>query len=141
MQSTAVLVAAFVTRLSPDGNGTDDLVYSTFFGGSDEDWSLALDIVGPDGIGDVIVAGPTISDDLATSGAYDTTYEGGPIDSFIVRIDLCPADLDDDGIVGILDFLALLAAWGEVGVPADLDGGGVGITDFLILLGEWGPCL
>ena len=51
-------------------------------------------------------------------------------------------DLDGDGIVGILDFLGLLSAWGpceETCCPADLDEDGqVGITDFLILLAHWG---
>ena len=55
-----------------------------------------------------------------------------------------PADLDGDGLVGILDFLALLAAWGPCPGPpdpclADIDGDGVvGIADFLYLLGVWG---
>ena len=54
----------------------------------------------------------------------------------------CPHDLDADGNVGILDFLALLAAWGpNPGHPADFDGdGNVGITDFLELLANWGAC-
>ncbi len=53
-------------------------------------------------------------------------------------------DLDGDGTVGILDFLALLAAWGPcpdppTTCPADLDSDGtVGILDFLTLLGNWG---
>ncbi len=53
-------------------------------------------------------------------------------------------DLDGDGLVGIKDFLTLLAAWGPCrapcppSCPADLDGDCVvGITDFLILLGNW----
>ena len=53
-------------------------------------------------------------------------------------------DLDGDGIVGITDFLALLAAWGPCPNPcppscaADLDGDcDVGITDFLGLLANW----
>ncbi len=52
------------------------------------------------------------------------------------------ADLDDDGVVGIVDFLALLGDWGPCPVrPSDLDGDGeIGIQDFLILLGVWGPC-
>ena len=52
----------------------------------------------------------------------------------------CPADLDGDGAVGVLDLLTLLANWGEVGVPADFDGDGVGITDLLTLLADWGLC-
>ena len=54
----------------------------------------------------------------------------------------CPWDLDDDGGVGINDFLDLLAAWGtNPGGPPDFDGNGnVGIEDFLELLANWGPC-
>jgi len=51
-------------------------------------------------------------------------------------------DIDGDGVVGINDFLLLLAAWGPCGdcnaCPADLDGDcQVGIDDFLLLLGAW----
>ena len=54
----------------------------------------------------------------------------------------CPADLDGDDTVGILDLLALLAAWGtDPGGPPDFDGDGtVGILDLLYLLANWGPC-
>ena len=47
---------------------------------------------------------------------------------------------DDDGDVGIVDFLALLAEWDMVGTPCDFHGAGVGIVDFLKLLANWGPC-
>lgn len=47
---------------------------------------------------------------------------------------------DGDGIVGVDDFLALLAQWGMVGTPCDIDGGGVGVDDFLALLANWGAC-
>ena len=55
----------------------------------------------------------------------------------------CSADLDEDGIVGILDLLALLAAWGpNPDHPADFNGdGAVGILDLLELLANWGPCI
>ncbi len=54
----------------------------------------------------------------------------------------CPWDCGDsgDGNVGIVDFLALLGEWGQVGTPCDVDDGGVGINDFLALLANWGPC-
>lgn len=54
----------------------------------------------------------------------------------------CPADLDGDGVVGIVDFLDLLAQWGtNPGGPPDLNGDGdVGMPDFLALLANWGPC-
>ncbi len=58
-----------------------------------------------------------------------------------------PSDLNGDGIVGMVDFLALLAAWGSCSdcgtpqaCPADFDGDcSVGILDLLILLGNWTP--
>ena len=56
-----------------------------------------------------------------------------------------PGDIDGDGVVGILDLLALLAAWGDCPVKgecsADLDRDGtVGILDLLTLLATWGAC-
>ncbi len=63
-------------------------------------------------------------------------------------VDVAPvfaaADLDMDGVVGITDFLMLLAAWGPcpdppLECPADFDDSGdVGIDDFLNLLAAWG---
>ena len=51
-------------------------------------------------------------------------------------------DGNDDGSVGILDLLSLLAAWGtDPGGAPDFDGDGtVGILDLLTLLANWGPC-
>ena len=47
-----------------------------------------------------------------------------------------------DGTVGILDLLALLAAWGtNPGGPPDFDNDGtVGILDLLTLVASWGAC-
>ena len=67
-------------------------------------------------------------------GAYEFQFD--PVDEVFL------GDIDGDGIVGIVDFLALLANWGpcEPGCClADLDiDGDVGITDFLLLLASWG---
>ncbi|MBX3372586.1 MAG: hypothetical protein KF817_02020 [Phycisphaeraceae bacterium] len=54
----------------------------------------------------------------------------------------CAGDLDDDGTVGFMDLLALLATWGGCdGCTADLDcDGTVGFADLLQLLAAWGPC-
>jgi hypothetical protein len=52
-------------------------------------------------------------------------------------------DLDGDGVVGVTDFLDMLAAWGPCPDPpepclSDLDNDGeVGVTDFLDLLAFW----
>ena len=53
----------------------------------------------------------------------------------------CPWDCGDfDGVVTPIDFLALLAQWGEVDVPCDINGNGVGVTDVLAMLANWGGC-
>ncbi|MHC4422766.1 MAG: hypothetical protein ACYS1E_19555, partial [Planctomycetota bacterium] len=56
-----------------------------------------------------------------------------------------PGDLDEDGVVGVLDFLILLAHWGPCPDPCpphclgDVDTDcTVSVTDFLILLANWG---
>ncbi len=102
-------------------------------------WAIA-------GITDTDLDGnPRFADDPATTdpgcgipvvvdmGAYE--YQGDP---FPVKF----GDTNGDGVVGINDFLDLLADWGpcEPGCClADLDiDGDVGIADFLILLGNWG---
>jgi uncharacterized membrane protein len=76
-------------------------------------------------------------------GLGQDTYFPWSYRSFVITITPapCPWDCGDgDGMVGIVDFLALLAEWGQVGTSCDVDGGGVGITDFLELLATWGPC-
>ncbi|MHC4786788.1 MAG: hypothetical protein ACYTE6_12595, partial [Planctomycetota bacterium] len=54
----------------------------------------------------------------------------------------CPWDLDDDGVVGVTDFLELLAVWGAGPAgPPDFNGDGtVNVTDFLEMMANWGPC-
>jgi hypothetical protein len=65
--------------------------------------------------------------------AGPATYGGVPV---------CPWDCEavPDGRVGVTDFLAMLAQWGQAGTPCDFNGGGVSVTDFLEMLAHWGPC-
>ena len=64
----------------------------------------------------------------------------------LLNIDCCPlspADITGDGIVGISDFLAVLAAWGACQPAApcwqDVDcDGTIGVSDFLLVLANWG---
>ena len=84
----------------------------------------------------------TNADDYAlTAGAAVFTNNAGA-SATITPPALCPWDCAamPDGIVGITDFLQLLAEWGMIGSPCDVNGGGVGITDFLDLLVNWGTC-
>jgi hypothetical protein len=53
----------------------------------------------------------------------------------------CAADVNGDRDVDVSDFLAILAAWGQSGVPEDVNRDDiVSVLDFLQLLAEWGPC-
>ena len=71
---------------------------------------------------------------------------GVPSESAMVRVgeveNVCVADLDANGSVGVSDLLSLLASWGPCkGCPADFDDSGdVGVSDLLVLLANWGPC-
>ena len=97
--------------------------------------SSAGDVNG-DGVDDIVIG----ADRGSPTGAPDAGKSYvvfGPATSVL-------GDLDGDGIVGINDFLALLAAWGPCGEPCppscagDLDRDcTVGIQDFLMLLANW----
>jgi len=79
----------------------------------------------------------SLDDEFGLDNDGDDLYDGNDPDCAIAS---CAWDCgDNDGIVGIVDFLALLAAWGSTG-PCDFDGSGVGITDFLQVLANGGSC-
>jgi hypothetical protein len=73
---------AVLTRISPDGAGPADLVYSTYFGGSDIDSVRAIAMDG----GDAYITGSTwyVSDFPTTAGAYDRSLAGVE-DAFLTR--------------------------------------------------------
>ncbi|MHC4274422.1 MAG: right-handed parallel beta-helix repeat-containing protein [Planctomycetota bacterium] len=83
---------------------------------------------------------PRFHDDV---GTMDTGNGDPPIvdmGAYEFQGTSCPWDCGDgDGMVGVVDFLALLAQWGTSG-SCDFDGKGVAVTDFLALLAHWGPC-
>lgn len=83
-----------------------------------------------DAAGNVHITG--WSEDTMTGADYAT-----------VKYEQFPGDLDGDGLISVIDLLALLAAWGPCAAPpdpcsADLTGdGSVGVTDLLALLANW----
>ncbi len=149
----------FVDPLGPDGTaGTEDDDLRLLAGSPGIDaghnWGVLPDYADLDADGDTaeltpfdldgnprFVADPADSDPgcgtpaVVDMGAYEFQI-GGPFD---IRL----GDIDGDGVVGINDFLDLLAQWGACTTEcclADLDfDGDVGIADFLILLGNWTP--
>ncbi len=86
---------------------------------------------------------PRYVDDPTT---VDTGFGDPPIidmGAFEYQIeDPCPADINDDGVVNVLDLLAVLSAWGMTGnLPEDITGDGiVDVLDLLEVLSAWGPC-
>jgi hypothetical protein len=75
-------------------------------------------------------------------GLWESTGRGAPIAMASAGADLAPfarGDIDCDGWVGIIDFLALLQHWGARFTPADLDGDTeVNAADLALLLLNWG---
>ena len=71
----------FVVQVNPTGAA---LTYATFLGGSKFDWG---DGIALDARGAVYVAGETSSLDFPTTpGAFDTTYNSGDSDAFVVKL-------------------------------------------------------
>jgi hypothetical protein len=70
-----------VVRLSADGK---TLLYASFLGGSASEGASSIAV---DATGRVTLAGATESSDFpTTSGAYDTTYNGGVADAFVTKL-------------------------------------------------------
>ncbi len=96
----------------------------------------------PVGITTDLDGNPRFTDDPCT--VVDTGLGDPPVvDMGAYEFQNTSCDLNGDGVVGINDFLALLAAWGPCAdcenCPADFNGAcSVGITDFLLLLAWWG---
>ncbi len=89
-----------------------------------------------------IVSAPAISGTFtALTGAddFDVQYAAGSV-TLVYAPASCPQDLTGDNAVGADDLASLIAAWGQMGVSADLDGGGVGASDLASLVAAWGPC-
>jgi hypothetical protein len=129
--------------------GQDDAVIQTF------SWLQPTPITvsgGPTILGDELRVIPEAGGGLGLPGFQEitgsTVLVSGDDSIVIVNQNVipppapCPWDCElvPNGDVGVTDFLAMLAQWGQAGAPCDFDGGGVGVTDFLLMLGNWGAC-
>jgi len=73
-------VDVFVTKLNSSGSA---LIYSTYLGGSKDDWGQAIALDSP---GNAYVAGYTSSTNYPTANAFQATYGGGNTDAFVTKI-------------------------------------------------------
>lgn len=91
---------AFVTKIDTDIAGLAAIVYSTFLGGTGDDEAQGIAL---DAARNGYVSGFTNSLDFPTApGAFQETYQGGPFDGFVSKLDFqqipsptitCPAGL------------------------------------------------
>ncbi|MCX8027655.1 MAG: SBBP repeat-containing protein, partial [Thermodesulfovibrionales bacterium] len=82
------LLDVFVTKINPNGNG---LIYSTFIGGDGDETGFGIAV---DSSGNAYITGETGSNTFpTTTGAYDTTYNGGDYDTFVTKLNPTGSDL------------------------------------------------
>jgi hypothetical protein len=112
--STSYAGDIFISKLSGDLSA---LLASTFIGGSGADGSDRCAAVALDGKGNVYLTGNTFSTDFPTTpGAYDETYNGGDMDSFVSKLDTALTTLHSSTFLGGSDV--------EMCYTVALDGGG-----------------
>lgn len=105
-------------------------------------WSQQAKLLASDGVaGDWFGQGAAIDVDtivLGAGGQDDNGTEAGAVYVYGLGCPDCPADLNSDGEVDTLDFLAFLGAWSAGEPLADWNGdGSVNTLDFLAYLGDW----
>ncbi len=71
---------AFVAKLNAAGN---DLVYSTYLGGSGDDYGRGIAV---DGAGNAYMTGLTGSTNFPTQNPYQGTHSGGTYDAFVTKL-------------------------------------------------------
>ncbi len=72
---------AFVTKLNPAASGSTSLVYSTYLGGSHQEYGNGIAV---DSKGNAYVTGQTQSTDFPTKNLYKAS--GGHIDPFVTKV-------------------------------------------------------
>ncbi len=88
------LYDCYVFKLNSAGN---QLLYSTFIGGSDNDYAESIDI---DSSGVVYVTGYTSSSDFPTINGYNHIYNDGFSDTFVFKLDVDGEDLSYSTLIG-----------------------------------------
>ncbi len=76
------------------------------------------------------------------NGIWSLVSESTTASAFFLPPTDCPADLDDDGSIGVTDLVALLLNWGTDGPGATLASpfGVIDVVDLVELILQWGVC-
>jgi RHS repeat-associated protein len=101
-QTSLTNCSGFVSELMPAGNGSADLIYSTFYGGTGSATSCdqVLDVV-LDSANNVYMTGTAGTTNFpVSSNAYQTTLKG-TYDAFVAKLTLTPKVLVAPSITGI----------------------------------------
>jgi collagen triple helix repeat protein/beta-propeller repeat-containing protein len=93
---------AFAVKVQPDGTG---LVYASYIGGTGEEIGYGI---GVDAMGNAYVGGNTTSHEdtfpggtgIGTIPGLDTTFNGGPHDAYVVKLDATGAAFDYATFIG-----------------------------------------
>jgi len=131
--------------------GSQQVLATRLDGSAAPVWGVPTTVVSSAASGKSRLAVALNGDDMVQAAWIDTRNDAGDVYAQNVNDDgtlgaaSIPGDLDGDGHVTVVDFLALLAAWGPCDAPCppacpgDLDGDcTVGVIDFLALLANWG---
>lgn len=89
-----------------------------------------------------VQAGATLTTGVSGAGAQCYLVSIGDTINGAAPPPACPADLNGDADVNVLDLLDMLTAWGpNPGHAADLNNDGVvNVLDLIQMLATWGPC-
>jgi hypothetical protein len=74
---------AFLTKVNPAGSA---LAYSTYLGGSGDDWRGSLYDIAVDGAGNAYITGSTNSLNFPTTRPLQTAFGGGDSDAFVAKL-------------------------------------------------------
>ena len=124
---------AFLVKLNPSGS---NLAYATLLGGSSDDKGSGIAVDASDA---AYITGQTGSSDFPTTlGAYDTAYNGGDYDAFVVKFNLSGGEL------AYATFLGGGDRDQGYGIAVDANGvayvmGGTSSYDFPTTLGTYDP--